>query len=364
MNRDYYVSLARRGLRMPIGADLVLNEQANPEAARRDGVALGRVIQRAAELWESSLAFPLMDLRLEKLDLLGTIGVAQDEAEEFQFDSVLDEKTVAVLCDAGPCTLTDLSVARDEALTYVAQRTTGLLPIGMVIGPFSLATRLMSDPITASGLAGAGMTAQDAAEIALMEQCSRIAEAAVFRSVRLQIKHGAQAVMVCEPAASTAFISPRQMEQGSDVFERWVMGPNLRLRDLLEENRTDLIFHDCGELVPAMVEAFGRRLRPAILSLGSSRRLWEDAPLIPDDVVLYGNLPTRLFYSDAEMPVGKVLDLAEELTAKMAACGHPHILGSECDILHVAEAAETIRKKVAAVWDGIQAMQRDVPLVV
>ncbi len=53
------------------------------------------------------------------------------------------------------------------------------------------------------------------------------------------------------------------------------------------------------------------------------------------------------------MPVERVLTLAEELSEKMRACGHPHMLGSECDILHVPEAAETIRKKVMAVWNRI-----------
>jgi methanol--5-hydroxybenzimidazolylcobamide Co-methyltransferase len=56
-----------------------------------------------------------------------------------------------------------------------------------------------------------------------------------------------------------------------------------------------------------MVEAFANRLHPAILSLGSSRKLWEDARLVPRDVVLYGNLPTKLFYSDSVMPVEEVL---------------------------------------------------------
>jgi hypothetical protein len=32
----------------------------------------------------------------------------------------------------------------------------------------------------------------------------------------------------------------------------------------------------------------------------------------------------------------------------MKACGHPHILGSECDVLFVPEAWETIEKKVDA----------------
>ena len=51
-----------------------------------------------------------------------------------------------------------------------------------------------------------------------------------------------------------------------------------------------------------MVEQFATRLDPAILSLGSSRTLWEDAALVPKSVVLFGNLPTKKFYSDEAMP--------------------------------------------------------------
>lgn len=73
---------------------------------------------------------------------------------------------------------------------------------------------------------------------------------------------------------------------GSPVFEQFVMEPNLRLKRVLDEAGCDLIFHDCGELTDLMVEAFAQRLHPVILSLGSSRKLWEDARLVPDDVVL------------------------------------------------------------------------------
>jgi hypothetical protein len=95
-----------------------------------------------------------------------------------------------------------------------------------------------------------------------------------------------------------------------------------------------------------MVKEFAGRLRPIMLSLGSSRRLWEDAALVPPDVVLYGNLPTKNFYSDSDLPLEKVEELTLNLIARMKAAGHPHILGSECDVLHVPEAAATIRRKV------------------
>jgi hypothetical protein len=48
------------------------------------------------------------------------------------------------------------------------------------------------------------------------------------------------------------------------------------------------------------------------------------------------------------MPIEEVIRRTDELVTNMKACGHPHILGSECDVLFVPEAQETIGKKVAA----------------
>lgn len=98
-----------------------------------------------------------------------------------------------------------------------------------------------------------------------------------------------------------------------------------------------------------MVRQFALELRPAVLSLGSSRNLWEDAAGVPEDVVPFGNLPTKTFYSDATMPIEEVTRLTRETVRRMAGCGHAHILGSECDVLYVPDAAETIRRKVDAV---------------
>ena len=41
--RTLLLDLAARGARFPIGTDLVLSEQAHPEAIKLDGAALGRV---------------------------------------------------------------------------------------------------------------------------------------------------------------------------------------------------------------------------------------------------------------------------------------------------------------------------------
>jgi len=48
---------------------------------------------------------------------------------------------------------------------------------------------------------------------------------------------------------------------------------------------TSYYLDDCGDLTSEMTRAFATRLEPAVLSLGSSRNLWEDAALVPDSVV-------------------------------------------------------------------------------
>ena len=345
MKRSFWLDLAASGLRAPIGTDLVLHEEPDPEAVMQNGTALGKVIERAAEAWRSPLAIPLMDLRLEKADLLHLLGMAEAEVDTFHFERSPTDAEVDLVQRAGAVPFTRRGQAHVDSIGYIA-RETSLTPVGMTIGPFSLMTKLMGDPITAVAMAGMGVSGEDDASVRTAERCLALAEAAVRRSVAAQVGAGAAAVIVCEPAANQVYISPKQIESGSDVFERFVMGPDLRLREFLDGAGADLIFHDCGELTTFMVREFATRLHPSMLSLGSSRRLWEDAEVTPRDVVLYGNLPTKNFYSDSTVPLEKVGAMTRELIAAIGRTGHPFILGSECDVLDVPGARDTIRRKV------------------
>ncbi len=342
--RLYYVDLARRGLAMPIGTDLVLQETEDPEAVLADGEMLGRVVADSAERWRTPLAVPLMDLRIEKEALALALGAEPDEHETFQIDQPVGVETIEKVVASIKANPTVRMRATCDAIRYVAALD-GLVPMGMCIGPFSFVTKLLADPIMPVFMAGAGSTAADDPDVALMESVLELGHRVILAYVGMQIEAGAKAMVVCEPAANIHYISPKQLEAGADIFDRYVMKLNKQLKALLDKHGVDLIFHNCGELTDEMVCRFGE-LDPAMISLGSSRVLWEDSALLPENIVMYGNLPSKRFYSDDAISPDEVAEMSSGLLEEMAAVGRPFILGTECDVLSVPGSEQIIRDKV------------------
>ena len=347
MQRSNYLNLAARGLRMPVGTHLVLHQHADAEAILRDGARLGDVLIETARRFHTPLAIPVMDLTVEQAVLAASLGVPAEQAATWHFPGVPDassaERLQRGLADVGHVRWR----ANADAIRRVA-REPDLIATGMCIGPFSLMTKVLREPITAVYLAGSGITAAEDDEVRALEQVLELCVRTVEASIRAQAAAGAKLMFVCEPAANTVYLSPLQVEQGgSDVWERLVMQPNLRLRSLLADLGVDLLFHDCGELTPRRIADFAR-LDPSILSLGSPVNLWDAAPHVPKTTVLFGNLPSKKFYSDNEITVEQVRSRARDLMEKMRATGHPFILGSECDVLSVPGCEAVIASKVEA----------------
>ena len=346
MDRQFYIALARSGLRMPIGADLVLHEQVDPTSIVTDGQALGRVVEETARRYRTPLAFAHMDLQLEKAVLLEILGIPVGDIPLYHFSRDPGVEAVAHVEEGLRKPLNLALQAHIDSVAYIAEKT-DLVPIGMTIGPFSLMTKLLKDPITPIYLAGSGMTAQDEPDVALVDRALKLSLLIVLHSVAAQIRAGAKAIFMAEPAANVVYVSPKQIEAGSDIFERYPIAADRRVKALLQQQGVDLIFHCCGELNDYMVQQFCT-LGPVILSLGSSRKLWEDARIVPKDIVLYGNLPSKHFYSDAVITRAQVEHQACELLHRMTEAGHPFILGSECDVLNVPGSTAVIRDKVEA----------------
>jgi hypothetical protein len=70
------------------------------------------------------LAIPLMDLRLEKVDLPAGASISAREAEPWHFKAPLDEPTLAALCDAKSAALPwknngfEVSLPQPRSLTF------------------------------------------------------------------------------------------------------------------------------------------------------------------------------------------------------------------------------------------------------
>jgi len=347
MNRQYYLDLAARGLRVPIATHLILHEQPDPEKVLLDGRRLASVMADTADRFQIPLALSVMDLALENEVMLETIAIPEAGPAHYQFER-LPAEDIRSRIHKGMDVLGNRRMKADcEALARIADRGR-LLPVGMAIGPFSLLTKLVKDPITPIFLAGSGQTARDSEEVAMMEALLSMAEDVVHASCIAQCRAGAKAVLVCEPAANAVYFSPNQIRQkDSKIFSQYVIEPNRRLKALFDAQDCDLLLHDCGELIPEMVSAFAV-LDPALISFGSPVTLWEMAPFVPNTTVIFGNLPTKKFYSEEEMPVEKVEALAREICERMKSTGHPFILGSECDVLSVPGCERIIMEKVMA----------------
>jgi uroporphyrinogen-III decarboxylase len=305
---------------------------------------------RAAKRYCSPLAIPLMDLSLEKDALLVLLGIPAAAREKFHFEEAGDASFVDTVASAP--FMTPRMEASCEAIRYVAeQEDRDLHPLGMCIGPFSLMTKLLRDPITPVFMAGTGLTAEDDEDVERLEWVMKISTQIILRYVAAQLNAGAKGMIVCEPAANRVYFSPNQLAEGSDVFNRFVMEPNLRIKTTLDEADADLIFHNCGELTDGMVRSFNR-LHPVMLSLGCSRKLWEDAALVDKDIVLYGNLPSKKFYSDEAICVVDIETMTRDLIGEMKKAGHPFIMGTECDVLSVPGRVETIHRKIDAMMNA------------
>ena len=350
MDRQYYLELARSGLSFPIGADLVLKEYADHDDILRDGKRLGQIIAEAARRFNTPLAMPVMDLMLEKAVMLRALGgISDTDIPTWHFSVCPTDQQIANIRNGIQAPLNARLQANVDAVRYIAQNT-DLTPVGMSIGPFSLMTKLIADPITPVYMAGMGLSAADDADVKMIETIMDLAVETILRSFNAQAHAGAKAFFIAEPAANLVYISPIQMSQGSNIFERMVLKYLRRIKDAMDHAGVDLFFHCCGELTNEMVTGF-TQLRPVLLSLGSSRKLWEDTQIVPKDIVLYGNLPSKKFFSDEMITLCDVRRTAVENIARMKATGHPYILGTECDVLCVPGHEKVLMSKAMAIVD-------------
>ena len=347
MNLEFYLELAKQDLRMAFAADVIIKSKPGWSEILLDGEKLGEAIIEAAGKYSSPLGLPYMDLKVEKEYLLTMLDIHPAEINKYHFDDGLSESLYEQVEEKKDHSVTPRVKATCDAITYLKDHS-DFVPVGMSIGPFSLMTKLVNDPITGVFMASMGIGSQEDTHVKDIELALEISTRIIRQYIQLQIDAGAKAVVICEPAANIAYISPDTLDDsGKDVFDRYVLKYNHDINYLMEQQGVDLIMHDCGELTNEMLTKLCS-LNPKILSLGSAVNLREASEVVPDDIVLFGNLPTKQFFMDDVISVDQVKQLTVDLDQKMKSTHQPFILGSECDVLHVAGHEETIIQKLDA----------------
>src|ERR1035437_4376905 len=148
--------MAKVGTAMVLATDMVLKEKANHEELLNNGDELGKIILESANRYDLPLALPFMDLTLEKEWLLTLLGIERSKIEKYHFDEDPDENTILKVKNGLSKISTTRIDATCNALAYVAKNS-NKLPVGMCIGPFSLMTKLISEPISPVFLAAMGV---------------------------------------------------------------------------------------------------------------------------------------------------------------------------------------------------------------
>lgn len=218
---------------------------------------------------DTAAALAMMDLSVEAEAFGSAIRVTDDEVPTVVghiVDEPEDADALAVpAVGAGRTGLYIDGVVRAKA------RITDRPVLAGVIGPFSLAARLM-------GVSEAMMNCYEEPEMVetVMEKATRFAidYAKAYRDA------GADGIVMAEPASG--LLSPALMEEFSTPYVR-------RVIEAVQDDSFAVIFHNCGGSVVKAPEQIAS-LGAMGYHFGNSIRLREMLEALPDDVLVCGNV--------------------------------------------------------------------------
>lgn len=265
-------------------------------------------MKRVADRVDSSAAVSLMDLSVEAEAFGASIRISEDEVPTVVGALVTDEEEAKALnIPAVGTGRTGLCV---EAIRQAARMITDRPVLAGIIGPYSLASRLMD-------VNEAMILCYDEPELvhAVMEKTTvfLIEYCQAFRQA------GADGVVMAEPL--TGILSPALAREFSHPYVKKII-------DAVQTDDFCVIYHNCGNNVPLMIQD--------IYTLGALGCHFGDAidmgavlPQAPGDVLVMGNI------SPAEQFRGGTPDSIAAVTRELlASCGgYPNfVISSGCDV--------------------------------
>ena len=256
----------------------------------------------------SAASVSLMDLSVEAEAFGSTIRISEDEVPTVIGALVSDEEAADAL------KIPEVGAARTsiyiDAIAKATQLITDRPVLAGVIGPFSLAGRLMD-------VSEAMIYCYE--EPDMVHTVLNKATDFIISYIQAYKKVGADGVVIAEPLAG--LISPTLAREFSHPYVKKII-------EAVQEEDFIVVYHNCGDNIALMAKDI-YQLGAAGYHFGNAVRMADMLPDAPADVLVMGNVsPAGQFLG------GTPESIREETTAIMSACCEKpnYVISSGCDI--------------------------------
>ena len=273
-----------------------------------DSEAQAKGMALVAERTDAAAAVSLMDLSLEAECFGSTIRVSDDEVPTVTGALVTDEDEANEL--AVPAVGAGRTGIYLDAMRKALERISGRPVFAGVIGPFSLAARLLD----VTEIMVDCYDEPDMVHI-VMEKATAFLTAYCMEYKKL----GANGVVIAEPV--TGLLSPALAEEFSEPYVR-------RIVDAVQDDSFLVVYHNCGNAVLRMMDSI-LRTGAGAFHFGNAIDMADAIALVPEDTVVMGNIdPAGEFRNGTPESIRKAtIDLLERCG------GHKNfVISSGCDI--------------------------------
>ena len=274
-----------------------------------DPVQQARGMKLVADEVDSLASVSMMDLSVEAEAFGSTVRTSDFEVPTVVGAIVTDEDAADQL--AVPQVGAGRTGLYIEAIRDVCRMITDRPVFAGVIGPFSLAGRLMD---VTEALVNC-YTEPD-----MVHKVMEKTTAFLIDYIRAYHKIGADGVVIAEPL--TGLLSPALAEEFSEPYVK-------RIVDAVQTPDFIVIYHNCGNNTVKMIDSI-LRLGAAAYHFGNAISMKEMLEHVPEDVVVMGNIdPVSQFKS------GTPESMREAVLSLMAECcpmRRSFVISSGCDI--------------------------------
>lgn len=271
-----------------------------------DSQAMG--MKKIADAVDAGAAVSLMDLSVEAECFGATIHVSDDEVPTVVGRLINDEDEAAAL--EVPAVGALRSGLYVESIRKAAKLINDRPVFAGMIGPFSLAARLLD-------VTEIMMDCYDDPDMVhvVLEKCTEF----LIEYAKAYREAGANGIMMAEPVAG--LLSPMLEEEFSSPYVKKIV-------DAVQTDDFIVIYHNCGDNTPKMVESI-LSTGAAAYHFGNSIDMKAMLEKFPSDVIVMGNVDPA-----GQIRMGDPESVRRATLSVLEACSvHPNfVISSGCDI--------------------------------